>query len=109
MVAALTITNHNKSSDCASKKDVKVHPLFDVWKDTTTLYTTLHEGVDKTGKVVGAEILELTPGELMKMTGTFTALNANSVGESLKATTAFGRFFLGELWDTYIKKVGAQA
>jgi hypothetical protein len=63
--------------------------------------------VDKTGKVVGAGILELTPGELMKMTGTFTALNADSVAEGVRATTVFGRFFLGELWDTYVKKVGA--
>jgi len=41
------------------------------------------------------------------MAGTFTALNADSVEESLRATTMFGRFFLGELWDTYIKRVGA--
>jgi hypothetical protein len=83
--------------------------LFDVWRDTTTLYTTLYEGVDKTGKVVGAGVLELTPGELMKMVATFTALNAGTVAESLKATTAFGSFFLGELWDTYIRKLGARA
>lgn len=109
MVYEWGIEHNSKRYYFAGQKDVKVHPLFDVWKDTTTLYTKLYEGPDKTGKVVGAGILELTPAELMKMTSTFTALNADSVGESLRATTAFGRFFLGELWDTYIKKVGAQA
>lgn len=109
MVYEWGMTHDNKSYYFAGQKNVQVHPLFDVWKDTTTLYTTLHEGEDKTGQVVGAGILELTPGELVKMVGTFTALNANSVGESLKATTEFGRFFLGELWDTYIRKLGARA
>ena len=107
MVYEWGVTHDNKSYYFAGQKDVQVHPLFDVWKDTTTLYTKLYEGIDKTGKVVGAGILELTPSQLMKMTGTFTALNAGSVAESLRATTAFGRFFLDELWDVYVKKAGA--
>ena len=109
MIYEWGVTHDNKSYYFAGQKDVQVHPLFDVWRDTTTLYTTLYEGVDKTGKVVGAGVLELTPGELMKMVTTFTALNAETVAESLKATTAFGRFFLGELWDTYIRRLGARA
>ena len=109
MIYEWGVTHDNKSYYFAGQKDVQVHPLFDVWRDTTTLYTTLYEGVDKTGKVVGAGVLELTPGELMKMVATFTALNAGTVAESLKATTAFGSFFLGELWDTYIRKLGARA
>lgn len=107
MVYEWRVEHEGKSYYFAGQKDVQVHPLFDLWKDTTTLYTTLHEGTDKTGKVVGAGILELTPAELMKMTGTFTALNASSAADSLRATTTFGRFFLGELWDTYIKRAGA--
>lgn len=107
MVYEWPVEHDGKSYYFAGQKDVQVHSLFDVWKDTTTLYTTLYEGTDKSGKVVGAGILELSPGELMRMAGTFTALNADSVEESLRATTMFGRFFLGELWDTYIKRVGA--
>jgi hypothetical protein len=109
MIYEWGVTHDNKSYYFAGQKDVEVHPLFDVWRDTTTLYTTLYEGVDKTGKVVGAGVLELTPGELMKMVATFTALNTDTVAESLKATTAFGSFFLGELWDTYIRRLGARA
>ena len=41
----------------AGHKNVTVHPIFDVWKDTTTLYTQLHEGKDKRGPVVGAGII----------------------------------------------------
>jgi len=107
MVYEWGIEHQGKPYYFAGQKDVQVHPLFDLWKDTTTLYTTLHQGTDKTGEVVGAGILELTPAELMNMTGTFTALNAASTADSLRATTTFGRFFLGELWDTYIKRAGA--
>jgi hypothetical protein len=107
MIYEWCVQHEGKPYYFAGQKDVQVHPLFDIWKDTTTLYTKLHEGTDKSGKVVGAGILDLTPRELMRMTGTFTALNANTVEESLRATTAFGRFFLGELWETYVKKAGA--
>lgn len=40
------------------------------------------------------------------MIGTFKALRANSVEESVRVTAEFGRFFLGELWDTYAEKGG---
>jgi hypothetical protein len=42
-------------------------------------------------------------GQLMQMAGTFKALNARSAADSGRATAEFGRFFLGELWDTYVK------
>jgi hypothetical protein len=104
MVYEWPVTHEGKSYYFAGQKNVKTDPLFDVWKETTTLYTNLHEGTDKTGKIVGAGILELSPGELIKMIGTFTALNSNSIADDLKATTEFGKFFLGELWHIYIKK-----
>jgi cholesterol oxidase len=88
----------------AGHKNVQVHPIIDLWKDTTTLYTQLHKGVDKTGPVVGAGIISLGAVELMQMVGTFKALNAKSLEDSAHATAEFGRFFLGELWDTYVKK-----
>jgi cholesterol oxidase len=90
----------------AGHKNVRVHPLYDLWKDTTTLYTQLHQGLDKTGPVVGAGIISLGAVELMQMVGTFKALNAKSAEESALAVGEFGRFFLGELWDTYVRKAG---
>ena len=90
----------------AGHKEVKVHPLADLWNDTTTLYTQLYKGRDKTGPVAGAGIISLSAGQLMQMAGTFKALNARSAADSARATAEFGRFFLGELWDTYVKKGG---
>jgi len=90
----------------AGHKEVRVHPLRDLWNDTTTLYTLLYKGKDKTGPVVGAGIISIAPPELVKMVATFKALNAQSVADRVRAETEFGRFFLGELWDTYVKKTG---
>ena len=60
----------------AGQKNVREHPIFDLWKDTTTLYTKLYEGTDKTGPVVGAGIISLSFAELAQMTTNFKALNA---------------------------------
>ena len=91
----------------AGQKDVKVHPVLEVWHDTTTLHTQLHQGKDKTGPVVGAGIISLSFGELLKMGQHFKALNAPSAEAGVAAIAKFGKFFMGELWDTYIKRVGA--
>lgn len=91
----------------AGQKDVQVHPVLEVWHDTTTLHTQLHQGKDKTGPVVGAGIISLSFGELLKMGQHFKALNAPSAEAGVAAIAKFGKFFMGELWDTYIKRAGA--
>lgn len=104
MVYEWGLTHEGQQYYFAGHKNVRVHPLYDLWKDTTTLYTQLHKGPDKNGPVVGAGIITLGVEELMKMVRTFKALNAKSVEQSAEAVAEFGRFFLGELWDTYVLK-----
>lgn len=106
MVYEWSLEHEGQKYYFAGHKNVQVHPLLDLWKDTTTLYTQLYKGTDKSGPVVGAGIISLGAVELMQMVGTFKAINAKSVEESARATAEFGRFFLGELWDTYVKKAG---
>ncbi len=81
-----------------------------MWSDTTTLYTTLHEGRDKSGKVIGAGVLSLGVKQLADLVSTIDVPNASSAREKLAAIEKFGRFFVGELWDSYvIPKFGKQA
>jgi hypothetical protein len=91
----------------AGRKEVKEAAITNLWKATTTLYTQLHEGNDKSGPVIGAGVLTLGMEELMAMIPTMQAINAKSVEEAASAMARFGKFFLGELWDTYVKRVGA--
>jgi cholesterol oxidase len=87
----------------AGKKIVKQAPITDMWKATTTLYTQLHQGADKTGPVIGAGILTLGVFDLIAMLATMHATDAQSIEQGASAVARFGRFFLGELWDTYVK------
>jgi cholesterol oxidase len=93
-----------KSYYLAGHKDVAKASIVHLWSATTTLYTQLHEGVDASGAVIGAGILTLDLADLLAMIPTMHAVNAKSAAEAAEATTRFGRFFLGELWETYVKQ-----
>jgi cholesterol oxidase len=104
MVYEWPVVKDGKHYYFAGQKNVQEHPVFDLWKDTTTLYTHLYEGTDKTGPVVGAGIISLSVQELAKMTTTFKPLNSPSAEVGLAAIAEFGKFFMGQLWETYIKR-----
>jgi hypothetical protein len=69
----------------------------DLWKDTTTLFTRLHGGIDASGPVAGAGILMLGVRQLLALMSTLKPIN----GGDATTVAAFGRFFFGELWDVY--------
>lgn len=87
----------------AGRKIVHDDPGFDMWADITTLFTQLHRGRDKSGPVVGAGTIHIGSEQLMKMIPTFRATNTSSAAESVKVLADFGRFFMGEIWDSYSK------
>ncbi len=92
----------------AGKKEVRDDPGFDLWEDTTTLYTRLHQGTDEAGPVVGAGILTLGAADLARLVSTMRATGTDAMGDKAKALGAFGRLFLSELWDTYGRHVQPQ-
>ena len=89
----------------SGKKMIKDDPGFDLWKDTTTLFTQMHRGSDKTGTIIGAGILELKPRELMKLISSMHITNAGSTKEKIDGMREFAKFFMGKLWDSYVKKL----
>jgi hypothetical protein len=103
MVYELGFEHDGRSYYLAGKKEVRKDSGFDLWSDTTTLFTRLHEGNDKSGPVVGAGILTLGPGDLIQLASTIRATNARDIVEQAKAIGDFTRFFLGELADSYLK------
>lgn len=86
----------------AGKKEVRDDPGFDMWADTTTLFTRLHKGTDATGPVAGAGVLRLGMMDLTRMMSTMRAVGAESRAQTASAVVKFGRFFLGELWHGYV-------
>ncbi len=101
MVYELAFEHDGEAYYLAGKKEVRDDPGFDLWSDTTTLFTQLHKGTDKSGTVVGAGILTLGVTDLIKLVSTITVTNTDSATDKLKTVSQFGSFFLGELWDTY--------
>ena len=85
----------------AGKKEVRDDPGFDMLSDTTTLYTRLYKGNDATGEVVGAGVLRLDMGDFAKLLTTIRPVGAKSMLEGAQAVERFGRFFAGQLIESY--------
>ena len=105
MVYELGFEHDGEQYYLAGKKEVRNDPGFDLWSDTTTLYTKLHKGNDKTGPVIGAGILTLDVVDLIRLASTITVTNAETAADKAMTIAKFGKFFLGELWDSYAKHV----
>jgi hypothetical protein len=101
MVYELAFQHDGKAYYLAGRKEVRDDPGFDLWSDTTTLFTTLHEGSERTGPVAGAGILRLGVGELLKLVRSMRATNTRSLEESARVVQRFGTFFLRSLWTSY--------
>lgn len=85
----------------AGKKLVRNDAGFDLLKDTTTLYTTLHKGTDANAPIVGAGVLSLGVGDFASLLGTIRPVGAQSAVDGAAAVLRFGKFFAGQLADIY--------
>ncbi len=101
MVYEMAFEHGSEPYYLAGRKEVKDDPGFDIWSDTTTLYTHIHRGRDKSGEIIGAGVLTLGVGDLIRLLSTLEVLHVNERGKKLETLTRFGRFFMGELWDSY--------
>lgn len=97
----LALEHNGQDYYLAGRKEIHHGPISDLWKDLTTLTVRLHQGPDTTGPVVGAGILRVSVTDLASMVSSMHVTNARSVTEQAQALVEFGRFFLGELWETY--------
>lgn len=103
MIYELAFEAEGQAYYLAGRKEVRDDPGFDLWQDTTTLLTRLHRGEDDSAPVVGAGVLSLSVSALKKMLSTIHVTHATSTKEKTKALYDFGQFFMGSLWDTYLK------
>ena len=78
-------------------------------KETTTLYATLHQGRDAGGPIIGAGVISLNVGDLIHLLETVRIHNSRSTSDALAGLERFGKFFLGELWDSYGFHIGKAA
>lgn len=74
----------------------------DVWTDTTTLFITIYDGDSNASSVLGKGKLIIKIGDFARQLTTMKPLN-DQQGGGMKAVTAFGKFFAGNVFDTYFK------
>ncbi|UII25974.1 GMC family oxidoreductase [Fulvivirga maritima] len=79
-------------------KDIYNDKGIDVWKDTTTLFINLYEE----DQLLGKGILKIALSDFKSQLTTIKALNTSNTAESLKAQFVFGKFFAGNVYDSYI-------
>jgi cholesterol oxidase len=84
------------------EKVIEDDPGFDLWSDTTTLFTTIRaghveEGDDDTAERVARGILHIPPLDFARQLTTFRTKPAGRVD----AIGRFGALFAGALWESY--------
>ncbi|MCY1080539.1 hypothetical protein [Archangium lansingense] len=88
---------HEERTYCLSgTKFLRDDPGPDLWTDTTRLHTTLHEGHDTQGPVVGAGVLTVGVRELLALVASMRSPRGGS-----QTLARFGQFFLSNLWELY--------
>jgi hypothetical protein len=104
MVYELGFEHDGRHYYLAGRKEIRSGYALELWMETTTLYTQLHEGPDKTGRVVGAGILHIGVSEIAKLISSMHVTHAESAKAGAETLADFGRFFLGDLWETHPKE-----
>jgi len=90
-------------------KDIKDDPGFDLWSDTTTLFTRILRGQvdaqqEDTAEVLASGILNIYFLDFLKQLTTFR-VEGPTVADKAAAFARFGRLFLGKLWDVYAREL----
>ncbi len=87
-------------------KDVHDDPGFDLWRDTSTLYTRILAGhihadpaAEAGARVVAAGIITIHIPDFLRQLTTFRV--SGSALEAARGLETFGRLFLGDLWKVY--------
>ncbi len=83
------------------RKTVRIGSILRAWRETTTLYVTLHEG-NAAGTIVGAGILRLNLFDFLALMGNLRAVGSERPLQRLRTVMRFAGFFARELWRTYV-------
>ncbi len=83
-------------------KVIRDDERFDVWSDSTTLYTSIRAGWSPDGPVVAQGVLRVLLDDFLAQLTTFRIRHVDSHSQAARWYARFGLFFFGTLWGTYI-------
>ena len=99
------VTPQQESITFVGVKQVQHDALFDLWRDTTTLYVNIYRGHIDPAKQAQAEIwvtgiIRIGMLDFIKVLQGMRAVGPDGRA-SITGLAKFGRYFAGKLWDVY--------
>ncbi len=104
MKYAFPFTHEGQAYYFYGQKGIEDDPGFDLWQDTTTLFSTLHKGTHRDAPIIGAGVLRISLLGFIRQLMTMEVTHTESRIDKLSAYLFFANFFLKELRDTYFRK-----
>ena len=101
MVYGLTFHHDGESYHLSGRKRLTGFSLARAWWENTAVYATLHRGPEARCPVLAAGILRVDVLALFGVLSTLRGTGGSAI-ERLSAPFRFGRFYAGELWDSYV-------
>lgn len=86
------------------RKHVAIAGPWHLWPATTTLYVTLHDGIDEDQPVIAAGVLRLEFRALFALLGTLVATRCDRWTDRWRARVRFYAFFAASLWRIYARR-----
>src|SRR3546814_20958720 len=102
MVYELAFKHDGKDHYLAGRKQVHDGTGVDIWTDTTTLFTALHQGLDPKTPDIGAGILRSDMADFLRLLSNVKATGSNAATPSTDTVAKFGTVFRGPSWGTFI-------
>lgn len=96
--AMILTSEEGKSFTFSGFKRIQNDGIFNIWRDTSTLFVTV---VDAGGAVIGKGILNIEPEDLMRQLTTVEITNTQNIAERINGVVRFGQFFAATLFDIY--------
>jgi cholesterol oxidase len=84
-------------------KDVRDHGNFDVWESTSTLYTVIRAGHERSDPICATGIMHILKRDFAHQMTTMRTIGKGSVRERAEAISQFGELFLGTLVDVFVR------
>lgn len=84
-------------------KHIRDDDGFDMWSDTSTLYTVIRRGSDRHAPAVASGIIRLGMPDFLQQLTTFAVLGTTSPLAKTQALKRFGSMFMGNLWDVFAR------
>ncbi|TGM53395.1 alpha/beta fold hydrolase [Leptospira adleri] len=94
-------TEESKRYLFVGAKWVQNDGITNIWRDTSTLFVTIHDGETETSPVYAKGILHILPEDFAKQMTTMKVINSKSIADSIKGMAKFGAFFTAALYDVY--------